>query len=131
MAQTLQKIYSDLDLTFQINPITKDVSLSYDDNAVIRSVRNLILTNYYERLFQPDLGGNVEAHLFELATPTTTASLETEITDVINNFEPRVTLISVNVVGIEDKNSYYIELSFFIGNNTQPTNINLLLQRTR
>ena len=131
MAQTLQKIYSDLDLTFQMNPITKDVSLSYDNNAVIRSVRNLILTNYYERLFQPDLGGNVETHLFELATPTTTASLETEITDVINNFEPRVTLIAVNVVGIEDKNSYYIELSFFIGNNTQPTNINLLLQRTR
>ncbi len=131
MAQTLQKIYSDLDLTFSINPVTKDVSLSYDDNAVIRSVRNLLLTNYYERLFQPDLGGNVDAHLFELATPATAASLETEITNVINNFEPRVNLISVNVAAIEEKNMFYIELTFFIGNNTQPSSINLLLQRSR
>lgn len=131
MAQTLQKIYSDLDLTFQRNPVTGDVSMSYDDNAVVRSVRNLMLTNFYERLFQPDLGSNIEASLFELATPATAASLENAITETITNFEPRVTLTSVKVISMEDQNSFYVELQFFVGNNTTPSSVNLLLQRSR
>jgi len=131
MNQTLQKIYSDLDFTFQKNPVTGDISMSYDDNSVIRSVRNLLLTNFFERPFQPDLGSNVDATLFELAGPATAASLETEIKNVIKNFEPRVNLISVKAMSIEEQNAFYVELQFFIGNNTTPSSINLLLQRSR
>jgi phage baseplate assembly protein W len=131
MAQTLQKIYSDLDLTFTRNPVTGDVSLSYDNQAVIRSIRNLLLTNFYERPFQPDLGSNMSAHLFEPATAITASSLETEIRDVIENYEPRANIVDINVVALEDKNSFYIDLTFFIGNNTEPSNVNLLLERRR
>ena len=131
MATTLQKIYSDLDLTFAMNPITKDVSLSYDDTAVIRSVRNLLLTNFYERLFQPDLGSNVNGYLFEPTTVITASALETEIKNTIINYEPRVNLIDVNVLSLDDQNAFFVELKFFVGNNTLPSSINLLLERSR
>lgn len=128
---SLQKIYSDLDLTFQPNPVTGDVSLSYDANAVVRSVRYLLLTNFYDRVFQPNVGSNVTAHLFELATAATAASLQSEILDVIKNFEPRVSGTICQVVAMPDQNQFLIQLQFFIGNNTQPSNISLILQRTR
>jgi len=128
---TLQKIYSDLDLTFTRNPVTGDVSISYDEQAVIRSMRNLLLTNFYERLFQPGLGSNVEGYLFEPSTAITASSLETEIRNVIKNYEPRVNLISVKVLSIEDQNAFYVELQFFVGNSTEPTSINLILERSR
>ena len=128
---TLQKIYADLDLTFARNPVTGDVSMSFNEQSVIRAVRNLILTNYNERLFQPDLGSNVDAYLFEPASAITAISLEAEIKTAIKNFEPRVQLISVQVIAIEEKNIFYVELQFFIGNNTSPTSVNLLLERSR
>ena len=89
---TLQKIYSDLDLTFTASPATGDVSISYDEQSVIRSVRNLLMTNYYERPFQPTLGSNLNALLFEPISAITASSIETEITNVINNYEPRATI---------------------------------------
>ena len=131
MAQTLRKIYSDLDLTFTRNPVTGDVSLSYDDQAVIRSVRNLLLTNFYERPMQPDLGSNMSSYLFEPMTAITASALESEIRNAIKNYEPRAQVKEINVIAIEDKNAFYIELTFFIGNNTQPTSVNLLLERRR
>jgi phage baseplate assembly protein W len=131
MATTLQKIYSDLDLTFAMNPVTKDVSMSYDDTAVVRSVRNLLLTNFYERPFQPDLGSNVNGYLFEPTTAITASALETEIRNTIVNYEPRVNLINVNVLSLDDQNAFFVELQFFVGNNTLPSSINLLLERSR
>jgi phage baseplate assembly protein W len=128
---TLQKIYSDIDLTFTRNPVTGDIPLSYDENAVVRSVRNLLLTNFYERPFQPDLGSNMNAYLFEPTTAITAASLETEIKNTIANYEPRVNLISVQVLAIEDQNAFFVELQFFVGNNTTPSSVNLLLERSR
>lgn len=128
---TLQKIYSDLDLTFTRNPVTGDVSLSYDSQAVVRSVRNLLLTNFYERPFQPGLGSNIEGFLFEPTSAITAGALETEIRNVVNNYEPRINLISVQVLSLEDQNAFFVELQFFVGNSTQPTSVNLLLERSR
>jgi len=71
---TLQKIYSDIDFTFTKKPVTADVALSYDSQAVIRSIRNLLLTRHYERPFNPDLGGNIDNVLFEPIS-TLTASI--------------------------------------------------------
>lgn len=128
---TLKKIYSDLDLTFTRNPATGDVSMSYDEQSVIRSVRNLLMTNFYERPFQPTLGSNLNAFLFEQISAITASSIETEIKNVVNNFEPRVAIDNIEVVAIEDANAFYVNLSFFIGNNTSPSEVNILLERTR
>lgn len=127
----LQKIYSDIDLTFNRVPGTKDVALSYDNQAVIRSVRNLLLTNFYERPFQPNIGSNLDAILFEPATNLSANLLEAEIRNVIKNFEPRASLEAVNVDLNPDMNSFSVSLYFYIGNSTTITPVNLILQRSR
>lgn len=131
MAQTLKNIYSDLDLTFTPNPVTGDVSLSYDEQSVIRSIRNLLMTNFYERPFQPKLGSNLNAFLFENTSAITSSALEKEISSVISNFEPRATISSLEVTALEDLNAFFIELVVYIGNNSQPSSVNVLLERTR
>jgi len=128
---TLQKIYSDLDLTFNKVPGTRDVALSYDDQAVIRSVRYLLLTNFYERPFQPSLGSNLNKLLFEPFTNITASLLQNEIINVVTNYEPRVKVDHVNVTADPDHNSYSVYLQFYIGNNSTPTAVNLILQRSR
>jgi phage baseplate assembly protein W len=125
------KIYSDIDFTFIKKPVTADVALSYDAQAVIRSIRNLILSKHYERLWNPDLGSNVDALLFELITPMTAKNLESEIKAIINNYEPRATLKEITVSPMPDKNAYNIFLSFFLENATLPTTVTLLLERNR
>lgn len=128
---TLNKIYSDIDFTFTKKPVTGDVALSYDTQAVIRSVRNLLSTRYYERPFNPNLGSNVDALLFEMVSPLTATSLETEIRNTIENYEPRARINDVAVVAQPENNSYNVTLSFYIENATIPTTVTLLLERNR
>jgi len=127
----LNKIYADLDLTFNRIPATGDVALRFDDQSVIASVRNLLLTNFYERPFQPDLGSNLNAILFEPATGLTAGILELEIRNVITNYEPRVQINELTISPNIDGNTFRVDMSFYIGNNTQPTAVNLILQRSR
>ena len=128
---TLSKIYSDIDFTFTKKPVTADVALSFDGQAVIRSIRNLLSTNHYERPFNPDLGANLNALLFEPISPLTSSALETEITNTIKNYEPRASIQSVEVNSQPDYNAYNVTLSFFIENSTLPTTVTLLLERNR
>lgn len=127
----ITKLYSDIDFTFTRKPVTNDVALSYDSQAVIRSVRNLLLTKHYERPFNPSLGSNLETILFEPFSPLTSSSLESEIKTTIKNFEPRVSLTDVTVVAREDLNAYSVSLTFFLENAATPTTITMLLERIR
>lgn len=131
MATTLQKLYSDIDLRFIPQPGTKDIALSYDEQAVIRSIKNLLLTKPYERLFQPTLGSNIDNLLFEPVTPLTASLLRDEITRTINNFEPRATIASIDIVDYVDQNGYKVSLFFYILNRTEPTGVSLVLKRSR
>jgi phage baseplate assembly protein W len=128
---TLQKLYADLDLTFKRLPVTNDVAMSYDDQAVIRSVRNLLSTNFYERPFNPNLGGNIDKLLFEPATNITANLIKEEIQTVLTNYEPRVSIDNIAVTANPDQNSFTVTITFYIGNNTLPTAVNLLLERSR
>ena len=124
-------IYSDLDLTFLPNPVTGDVALKYDQQAVIRSIRNLLSTNLSERLFQPELGTTLNSLLFEPLTNLTATLIENEITRMISNYEPRATINTISVSSLPDKNAFAVSISVYIANQTSPTAINLILQRTR
>ena len=126
-----QHLYSDLDLRFNIQPVTKDISLSFDEQAVIRSIKNLLLTKPYERLFQPDLGSEIDALLFEPISPLTGNLLKNEIIRTINNYEPRATIASIDINAYPDQDGYSVAMFFYIGNNTTPTGINIILQRSR
>ena len=120
-----------MDLRFNPHPVKHDLVLSVGDLAVIRAVRNLILTNHYERPFQPNVGSNVQKMLFEPISPLTANYLQREIQDTIKNFEPRVTLDSVVVQVNPDQNSYTATLTFYIVNQPDPVTINFLLERLR
>jgi len=128
---SLTKIYSDIDFTFTKKPVTGDVALGYDTQSVIRSIRNLLLTKRYERPFNPNLGSNIDALLFEMVSPITASSLETEVRNVIDNYEPRARVSDVVVSANPDGNAYNITITFYIENATAPTSVTLLLERNR
>jgi phage baseplate assembly protein W len=131
MATTLTKLYSDLDFSFTKTPGRNDIALSYDEMAVVRAVRYLLLTKHYERPFQPNLGSGIQQLLFEPISPITASTLKTEIESVITNHEPRARLVQVTIDEDIDNNAYSITIEFYIGNNVQTTTVNLILERTR
>lgn len=131
MATRNTRTYTDLDLSFLANPVTGDISKKYDENAIKQSVKNLVMTNHYERLFHPEIGSQVNGLLFENDSPMLQATLQRAITYTIENFEPRVKLISVVVDMQSDNNSVNISITFKIVNTERPITVDFTLQRTR
>ena len=105
--------------------------MSINEKAVIRSVKNLVLTNHYERLFQSEIGSNVSKMLFEPMTSITANIVQREIYDVITAFEPRVSNLTVNVKSNPDENSLTATVQFYLENSTTPVSVDLLLERIR
>ena len=111
-----RRIYKDLNLNFSANPVTSDVATITDVNAVKRSIRNLLLTNHYDRPFHPEIGSNIPALLFENHGPVTANQLQRAIEEVIQNFEPRARLSSVECWPLPDTNRYDIHVYFYVEN---------------
>lgn len=123
--------YADLDLDFFKNPSTGDIVRKTGDDAIKRSIRNLIFTNFYDRPFRSFIGSSARQILFENANPLTATFLETAIRDVINNFEPRVSVVNVRVSVDLDRNGYNAELQYIIKNREQPVITTIFLERVR
>ena len=125
------KIYKDLDLDFTRNPVTHDISTIEDVDAVKRSVRNLVQTNFYERPFQPELGCGIRGLLFENYSPIIGIFLKRKIAEVINRYEPRVSLVNVTLDDDPDKNRLKVSLYFYVQNISDPVTVETFLQRLR
>jgi phage baseplate assembly protein W len=123
--------FKDLDLNFTIHPVKKDINTHKNEYAIINAVKNLILTNHYERPFQPQIGSNIRRLLFENVDSVTGSQIEREITETIDNFEPRARTSKVDVVADPDNNGFKVVLEFFIINNPNPITINFFLERIR
>ena len=123
--------FVDLDLNFMIHPISKDINTHKAEYAVINSVKNLILTNHFERPFQPEVGSNIRRLLFENVDVIFAAQLEREIEETVNNFEPRVQVSSITAIPSLDENGYKVIMEFFVINNPDPIKINFFLERIR
>ena len=124
--------YTDLDLFFAKKATSKDISKVTDIQAVKRSIRNLVLTNHYEKPFHPEIGSGVRGILFEPMTPLTAHILTRKIEDVIENFEPRARLISVRAQPNLDRNEYECTIEFFVVNApTELVDLTLFLERLR
>ena len=124
--------YSDLDLFFAKKATSKDISKVTDIQAVKRSIRNLVLTNHYEKPFHPEIGSGVRDMLFELMTPLTAHILTRKIEDVIENFEPRARLISVRAIPNLDRNEYECTVTFYVVNTpTELVDLTVFLERLR
>ena len=123
--------YSDLDLNFTIHPVKKDINRYTNETAIVNSIKNLILTNHYERPFRPDIGSNVRRLLFENMDTITATTLEKEIAQTIKNYEPRANISRLNVSPDYDNNGFNVYMEFYVINRTNPITINFFLERIR
>ena len=110
------RVYKDLNLNFTVNPVTSDVTTVTDVNAVKRSVRNLLLTNHYDKPFHPEIGSNIQSLLFENFGPITGNQLARQIEELIANFEPRANVESVECFPLPDTNTYDVRIYFYVEN---------------
>ena len=111
-----KRVYKDLNLNFTANPVTKDVTTVTDVIAVKRSVRNLLLTNHYDRPFHPEIGSNIPYLLFENFGPVTGNQISRAIEEVITNFEPRAIVENVECFPLPNENTYDIRVYFYVEN---------------
>ena len=125
------RTYVDLDLDFTRHPVTNDVVKITDVDAVKRSVRNLINTQFYERPFHPELGCGVRDMLFENYTPMTGIFMRRKIEEVLRNYEPRASLTSIQVNEQMDRNAIDIVVNFYVLNLPNPVSVTTTLQRIR
>ena len=125
------KTWSDLDLNFLALPNTGALSIKRDSVAIVRSVQNLILTNFYERKFTPDLGCHLRDRLFDPITRATTLRIRDDIQETLTNYEPRIDLTEIRVKAIEKENGYLIFLKFFIINEEVERTVEFFMERLR
>lgn len=126
--------YSDLDLDFIAHPTTGDVVKKRGEEAVKRSIRNLVLTNFYDRKFRHGIGSNATKILFDNITPLTTIHLRNAIIEVITNFEPRAILADTSAVQVrpdQEGNGYTATIEFYLINRMEPVVFDLFLERIR
>ena len=124
--------YTDLDLFFGRKTTSKDINKVTDVQAVKRSIRNLVLTNHYEKPFHPEIGSGVRGILFEPMTPITAHILTRKIEDVIINFEPRAILMGVTAFPNLDRNEYECTIEFYVVNTpTELVDLTVFLERLR
>jgi len=124
-------LFTDLDLAFVPNPVTGDINPLKDIEAIKKSVVNLILTNFYERPFQPEIGCGVRGLLFELADAITISDLEDAAKQVLENFEPRISVLDITTSDDSDNNTYTMTIMFQIISTEQISEVTTVLERLR
>ena len=126
-----KKPWRDLDLSLKIHPIRKDIIPLKDDAAIKNAVKNLLVSNFYERPFQDDLGANLRGLLFEPAGLITTLNIKDNIKTVLRKYEPRVAVTSISVNNLENENSYQIIVNFNIKEYDSASGVEIVLRRLR
>lgn len=132
-ARTTSRIkgWKDLDLSLTLHPVRKDIVPLKDDNAIKNSVKNLLISNFYERPFSRDKGANLRALLFEPADAITEIALRDNIIRVLNKYEPRISVMRVRILHEEDSNSYNITVTFKIKEYDTNQSVEIVLRRLR
>lgn len=124
-------LYQDFKKDLELSPVSSDLTVHKDEDAVKEAIKNLILTDRGERLMQPTLGGNIRAMLFENLTPATVRLIEEQVRATVDLYEPRAELIDVTVSANLDSNEVAITIEFYVTNNEQPVSLSVFLERTR
>ena len=130
--ERVSKGFKDISASFQVNPLTYDLIAIKNETAIARSLRNLVLTYQGERFFNPILGSKVSRLLFESVDEITASAIQEEITTTINNFEPRVNLLSVDVSPDYDNGEFNVTIRYeIVGIDVLPQQLSFALQPTR
>ena len=130
--QGISRAFKDINLSFNAHPVTKDITVLKNENAIKRSVRNIVNTIPRERFFNPTLGSDVRSSLFNFVDYGTASVIQKQIQIAIENFEPRVDNLQVNVFPRPDSNEFEINVLFDIIGQQFPTQeFTFLLEATR
>lgn len=124
-------LYTDFRKDLRMSPVSQDITLLKDEDAVKESIRNLLLTDPGERLMQPFLGAGIRGLLFENMTPGTLKLVEEKVVQTIKTYEPRAELIDVTVSSEIDDNTVRVSVIFYIRNADQPIELDVILERIR
>lgn len=124
--------FKDISMTFQSNPLNSDLIALRNENAIARSIRNIVFTLPGEKFFDPDFGSNISQSLFENIDDISASIIVDEIRQSINNYEPRVRLINVEAFPDYDNNSFDVVIVYeVIGADIPPQQLEFVLQPTR
>lgn len=126
-----QNFFSDFSIDFRPHPVNRKIKILKDNDAITQAFKILILTDEYERLYQPNIFTNVRATLFENFLPTTNIILENYIRQAAKNFEPRVDVLNVRIVQNDDKNEINVEITYASKNSFEPVTVNIFLRKIR
>lgn len=124
-------LFSDFLTDLTPHPITKDLSRVRNDQSVRQAIKNLVLTNYGERLFQPQIGSSVMRSLFEPNDGLLRDDIEDSVRRTIEFNEPRAQVLGVDVVSTPDQYSISINIVFALINTTEPQSLEVILRRVR
>ena len=125
------ELYSDFFVGLDIHPGKKDLARATNEKAIKRAIVNLLLTDYDERLYQPNLGANLKYLLFEPADDETLMLMRKQIESCLSKFEPRINIVSLKLETSEDEHQIHVTLAFTTINIPRPITINLVLNRVR
>ena len=131
MPETNQVIYSDFDNQFITNPITKSLNKKVNRDAVKQSVKNLILTDFGERLFDADIGCSIRGYLFDPFTAYLQDQIKEAVFNTIRNYEPRANVIDCLVEDRIDLNAISITVAFEVNNDAEAVVLDVILERVR
>ena len=130
--ERLSRGFKDISMSFQVNPLNNDIITINNETAIARSVRNLVFTLPGERFFNENLGSKLSRVLFENIDEISASIIQDEITNTINNYEPRVDLISVDVSPNYENNEFNVTINYYIvGIDVLPQQLSFALQPTR
>lgn len=131
MPELKEPTFKDIPIDFLAHPITGNVSRLYNREAVKQSVKNLVLTNFYERPYKALLGGDVRSQLFENINSITEYNISKNIEQVLNNYEPRAIIDRIVVQATPDENRIDVTITFQVRNDIQPVSVTIFLERVR
>mgnify|MGYP001060625010 CR=1 FL=1 len=125
------ELFSDMKKDLALSPVSDDITVLKNEDAVKESIKNLMFMDRGEKLMRPNFGGGIRELLFENLTPDVITQLENRITETIELYEPRCELINVNAQASLDENSVKVTINFYVSNVELPTQLDLILERIR
>jgi len=126
------KPYFDFDFPFKKHPVTKDVPIKRDVEAVKQSVRNILLTRRGEKFFDPDFGGSLTEFLFENFDPIVEAEMNQRIVNTLRNYEPRVKVLNIEIEDLSERNALHLRLEVqILSPENLTTDIEFIIERLR
>jgi phage baseplate assembly protein W len=128
----ISRSFKDISLSFDPHPVTKDLPILKNQNAITRSIRNLVETIPNERFFNPNLGSDVRSSLFDFVDFATASVIREQIINTISNYEPRVDNVDIEVSPSPDTNEFEVTVIFdIIGQEVPTQQFSFILEATR